>query len=522
MTLAEVMSDAGLKDEARSALSRAYDTISASRDEGLVLSRIARAYAAAGDFDSADRLAVQVANPLSDSLEVETMAYIAVEIGKAGQFDTAKTLISRTLEAALRLKPHGPVDDSKPKICALLANAYGEAGLKDEGVELLAKAESMSKRMQASNSIDQIVASYAKLGQTAKARSLAATIRYMPSKADSFIEIARAYFRAGDSRAGTESLEESFNLTKEIPRETDDFKIVRLIATAGEFARAAQPKRASEVLIYALNEVWRSELPSSDRMADVIKAYARLGLALDGEACGLLKKIIDHEPVPVTPDELEKQGLAEQAGDHFIKRWQETLDLNILFDELYVSNPEQRRVNARLFYGVYRFLAAAGGGPAVDKDVDEKLLREGFFAFWNMWYLRNEYQLSCDQSQMGQLKGPAELNSPFAALRGLKLNQKRIARLQVAQFISLSNRVSAVYRRHLTAGVFTSSRYLENSKEEAASRSKYKKGFRIDRGYSQFGVPDSANVYYLRRGVFEFYFIEENGKLKVLTLRFEL
>ena len=70
--------------------------------------------------------------------------------------------------------------------------------------------------------------------------------------------------------------------------------------------------------------------------------------------------------------------------------------------------------------------------------------------------------------------------------------------------------------------MFTSSRYLENSKEEEAGRSRYKKRFRINRGYSEFGVPDSTNVYYLRRGVFELYFIEENGKLKVLTLGFEL
>ncbi|MCI0485815.1 MAG: hypothetical protein L0229_04355, partial [Blastocatellia bacterium] len=41
-------------------------------------------------------------------------------------------------------------------------------------------------------------------------------------------------------------------------------------------------------------------------------------------------------------------------------------------------------------------------------------------------------------------------------------------------------------------------------------------------GLSEYGVAKDQEVYKIKRGMFEFYFIEENGKLKVLTLGFEM
>jgi hypothetical protein len=70
---------------------------------------------------------------------------------------------------------------------------------KDEAAQLLTRAEGMARRTKANVTIKQIVASYAKLGRIAKARSLAGRITYVPWKADSLVEIARAGFRAGDA-----------------------------------------------------------------------------------------------------------------------------------------------------------------------------------------------------------------------------------------------------------------------------------------------------------------------------------
>jgi hypothetical protein len=354
-----------------------------------------------------------------------------------------------------------------------------------------------------------------------KARSVASGIAYRPSKADSQIEIAKAYLEKHERRSAVDLLEESFNLTKAIKREEDTFKIERLIAIATEFVHSDQIERANDVLIYALKQARQSEHSSRDEMVKTIRAYAQLRLLLGEEACGLIKKIVDGEPIPLTADEVAKQKLTEQAADHFIKRWHETLDLNVLFDELYVSTPKQRLRNTRMFYGVYKFLAGSAG-PAVDKDIDDELMRQGFFAFWNMSYLGDEYRLAYQNSEDADLKEPPGITEKSGAPAALKLSDKRIVRRQVEQFITGANRASAVYRKYLTAPVFNNPRYERNVEREESSRDKYEKRFRILHGSSEFGVPDEVDVLYLRRGVFEFYFIEENGKFKVLTLGFEL
>jgi hypothetical protein len=146
-------------------------------------------------------------------------------------------------------------------------------------------------------------------------------------------------------------------------------------------------------------------------------------------------------------------------------------------------------------------------------------MREAFFAFWNMWYSNDEYRLCFKESEGFDLKEPPELAS-LGDNPGL--NEKRMSRSQVERFVSWSKGVALVYRKYLTAGVFDSPRYQKNLANHHAIHDEYEKRFRITSGMSNFDVPDSTPVYYLRRGIFEFYFIEENGKLKVLTLGFEL
>lgn len=300
ITLAEAMRDAGLKDEARSALSRALDADRSLKGELSVLLAISRAYAALGEFDTAKQLAAKMADP---SDKVEAIAYIAVEFVKAGQQDRAKALLSPALRAGLPSKP-------KPGVYSTVADACGEAGLKDEAAQLLTRAEGMTRpgprrgsQIESQSGLDyainRIVGSYARLGQIAKARSLANMITFVPDKADSLIDIARACFKAGDAKLGTALLEESCDLAK---NESDErINIGRLIDIADAFLHSGQKKRAGEVLNYGLNRVRRSEPHGIEEMIDLIKAYARLGITLDDEACGLLDKIVNGEPVPLTP-----------------------------------------------------------------------------------------------------------------------------------------------------------------------------------------------------------------------------
>jgi hypothetical protein len=67
------------------------------------------------------------------------------------------------------------------------------------------------------------------------------------------------------------------------------------------------------------------------------------------------------------------------------------------------------------------------------------------------------------------------------------------------------------------AGLETA-RYLENLRR----REEHPPGFRIVAGAAPFGVPEDGEVYNLRKGVFEFYLIEDQGGRKVPTPGFEL
>jgi hypothetical protein len=82
--------------------------------------------------------------------------------------------------------------------------------------------------------------------------------------------------------------------------------------------------------------------------------------------------------------------------------------------------------------------------------------------------------------------------------------------------------IADVYRKYLPGSTFKSPTYIENLRREESHESEFEKRFKIAPGFPGFGVPDNVEVYYLQKGVFRFYFVEEEGKLKVLTLGFEL
>jgi hypothetical protein len=222
------------------------------------------------------------------------------------------------------------------------------------------------------------------------------------------------------------------------------------------------------------------------------------------------------EPSALTTEEKIKLKRTEEAAQRFIDRWHETLDLNILFDEMYVSSLEIRRRNARLFYGVYKFITGSPYNPGVRKGVDEALMRAGFMAFWNMLYMAQEYNLGFDES--ASLLTPPEIEKAMEGLNRVSLNEKYIIRAEVIKYIEIAKQVSTLYRKHLTRGMFNSNLYKANLKK--CKENDYE--FRIERGFEEFGIRKEVEVYFLKSCLFEFYFVKEGSQLKVLTLGFEL
>ncbi|HKP14088.1 MAG TPA: hypothetical protein VJZ91_18345 [Blastocatellia bacterium] len=96
-----------------------------------------------------------------------------------------------------------------------------------------------------------------------------------------------------------------------------------------------------------------------------------------------------------------------------------------------------------------------------------------------------------------------------------------MTRAGVMEFAAKANAVAAAYRPLLPPSAFQSPLYQSNVKRHDALNEE-SKSVRIGHGFRDYGVPETVEVYALECGVFHFYFIEEGGKMKVLTLDFEL
>ena len=105
-----------------------------------------------------------------------------------------------------------------------------------------------------------------------------------------------------------------------------------------------------------------------------------------------------------------------------------------------------------------------------------------------------------------------------------KLSNKVMSVKPVQQFIEITNLRLSFLRKNFPREVFESATYKASLQKmyEAQKTDEFDKDFQITEGFPEYGVKDDVEVYRLKRGVFDFYFIEEAGKLKVLTLGFEL
>lgn len=235
-----------------------------------------------------------------------------------------------------------------------------------------------------------------------------------------------------------------------------------------------------------------------------------------------------------TPEQKTKLKLAEELADKFVQRWHETLDLNVLFDEFYSSDPWIRQHNIDKFCDCFDFISGEAMGTCADITiglVGNETKRSGFMAFWNLYYLRNEYDLAFRKSVISNPPEPEEnkkmeievikFQEKFA---GDENNEKRITRKVVKPFvqafIDLTKRQSAIYRKHLPRQVFDSENYKYNLARAETDQESPRiiidgmgKVWRLEKGQA---------VYCVQRGGFELYVIEERSGFRLLTIGYEL
>jgi hypothetical protein len=226
-------------------------------------------------------------------------------------------------------------------------------------------------------------------------------------------------------------------------------------------------------------------------------------------ACLFCLAILYHPQAAYGKEPLSEKRRAEEAADKFIRRWHQTLDLNPLFDEMYFADPRFKRQYHNIFVGISLIMSQKRPNPFFAADVDEELLRAWMTAFLNLGYLKEEHALA-----FGELSLEAYEQDEEEAF-----DPKMITREQVEKSMGSTNKACSEYRKHLTAEIFESALYMSNLRKLQNSYEESSGAFQIIKSdLSKYGGEPDVKVYLLKRGVFEFTFIEEEGELKVLTL----
>jgi len=200
-----------------------------------------------------------------------------------------------------------------------------------------------------------------------------------------------------------------------------------------------------------------------------------------------------------------------EAADRFIQRWHETLDFEVLFNEWYVSDPLQRRRN------VYQLVRSGADNYKKEPSISEQDVRAAFMAFFNMQYLSAEYLLTLARDADKEDAYPAEITEAIKALGKIEKGDEEITSKALREFAAQANYISSLFRKSLSPEVFNSAVYQRNVRKyerEGASE--------VVPVQSDFELSGEQEVYQLKRGIFDFYFMEEGGRLKVLTLGFEM
>ncbi len=212
------------------------------------------------------------------------------------------------------------------------------------------------------------------------------------------------------------------------------------------------------------------------------------------------------DPPPLTDEQKEKLVRSKLLAERFIQRWRDTLEFEVVFNEMFASSPEYQRYNFHKF--AMLFTGPPNRGADGSSQQYESMLRSLFFAFCNVVYLQEEYRMT--------IPGRPKSNEQFApeiqrALRDLTVLDRN-SPPSLKDILDMLNQTAMMLRGYLPASVFESAAYQANLKNNVNPEAT----FRIGRA-RRFGAAREVEFLELRQGVFTFYMIEEDGQLRIVS-----
>ena len=200
----------------------------------------------------------------------------------------------------------------------------------------------------------------------------------------------------------------------------------------------------------------------------------------------------------------------EEAASRFIRRFRETLDFGIVFDEMFVSDAVQRLRNVGFFRGV-------NISEQLVQNLDEAALKRTYKAYMSFYYLKAVYDLGVGKDDAPPPEVAAALRaSKFHNLisdEGSGASPTITTRQELAEYVADLSSIASLYRGHLSQNVFDSTAYKTGLK--AINKSGTLQTRDGDEGLE---VKKGTKVYVMDKDIFTFFFIAEHGQIKVLTL----
>jgi hypothetical protein len=192
---------------------------------------------------------------------------------------------------------------------------------------------------------------------------------------------------------------------------------------------------------------------------------------------------------------------AEVAANRIVRRFHETLDFSGIFADEFVTETKLRT------------RALSFGNPDLLNRLDAATRERMYVSTMTFMHLFEDYVLIQNDS-----KAPPEVQSLDPKPEFLVSSDTKPPRdlAEANQAIEEVEKVSALYRKYLTRAAFDGPIYRENLRRQRKSeKNNFHNIPRIDQGNEKFGIPKSVPVYVVRPECFDYYFIRENGVMKL-------
>jgi len=201
----------------------------------------------------------------------------------------------------------------------------------------------------------------------------------------------------------------------------------------------------------------------------------------------------------------------ERAAQSFVEAYRKRRDFKECFQAFFVRDAVERMKLARFFESMDM-------DPALIKDATTAELARAYVAVMNYHFASLAYEFNYPKAPV-----PKELTShknDYRYLVNVIGDSHGTTALVTKQDLATYTREfeygADVYRRLLPRNVFNSSNY----KRRIAENTDAGKLDKLD-GLPDFGIPEGTPVFALSKDMFDFYFINDHGHYRVVTLGLE-